>query len=232
MYADDYTDSEVAAAFVGVRQKRAPTREQAHKLKSALLYDLAAMNHMRGWTQQYHFGALRNTNTRRLELLGPDTGYDSIGDACYAQPLARFFDRLERSERLCPTILYNLNPRDNEVLATMVGNYQDGSIPGKMQYGAAWWYLDQLDGMQKQMNALSTMGLLSRFVGMLTDSRSFVSYSRHEYFRRLLCRMLGRDAQDGLVPADRDMLARLVSDVCYENAKRYFAFSEAATSRR
>jgi glucuronate isomerase len=230
MCAEDYDDAEVAATFAAARAKRAVTRDQAQRYRSALLFDLAVMNHGRGWTQQYHLGPLRNTNTRMLARIGPDTGYDSIGDLEMARPLMRFLDRLEQREVLAKTILYNLNPRDSEVLATMIGNYQDGSIPGKMQYGAAWWFLDQLDGMEKQINVLSNMGLLSRFVGMLTDSRSFLSYSRHEYFRRLLCNMLGNDVKKGLLPDDNKLLGRLVADVCYGNAKRYFGFE--ATSRR
>jgi glucuronate isomerase len=174
--------------------------------------------------QQFHLGALRNNNTRMFEKLGPNTGYDSIGDREVARPLARFLDRLDRSEQLPRTILYNLNPRDNELCATMVGNFQDGEIPGKIQYGASWWFLDQLDGMEKQMNALSNMGLLSRFVGMLTDSRSFLSYSRHDYFRRLLCNLLGNDVKRGLIPDQREMLGQLVADICFHNADRYFRF--------
>jgi glucuronate isomerase len=175
--------------------------------------------------QQFHLGALRNNNTRMLRALGPDTGFDSIGDFELARPLARFLDRLDTTDQLARTILYNLNPRDNEVMATMIGNFQDGSVPGKLQFGSAWWFLDQLDGMQKQLDALSNMGLLARFVGMLTDSRSFLSYSRHEYFRRLLCNMLGEDVRRGLLPHDRALLGGLVRDVCFANAKRYFAFA-------
>ena len=155
------------------------------------------MDHARGWVQQFHLGAMRNTSTRAMRVLGPDTGYDSIGDFPQGEALARFLDRLDAEGHLAKTILYNLNPRDNELLTTMIGNFQDGSVPGKMQFGSAWWFLDQLDGMEKQMNALSNMGLLSRFVGMLTDSRSFLSYSRHDYFRRLLCNLLGNDVEAG-----------------------------------
>jgi glucuronate isomerase len=178
----------------------------------------------RGWTKQLHLGALRNNNTRMQKLLGPDTGFDSIGDFEIARPLARFLDRLDSTNQLARTILYNLNPRDNEVMATMIGNFQDGSVPGKLQFGSAWWFLDQLDGMAKQMNALSNMGLLARFIGMLTDSRSFLSYSRHEYFRRLLCNMLGNDVKNGLLPDDRTLLGKVVEDVCFYNAKNYFGF--------
>jgi glucuronate isomerase len=157
-----------------------------------------------------------------LRRLGPDTGFDSVGDFEIARPLARFLDRLDQDNRLAKTILYNLNPRDNEVMATMIGNFQDGSVAGKLQLGSAWWFLDQLDGMQRQIDALSQMGLLSRFVGMLTDSRSFLSYSRHEYFRRLLCNLLGSDVQRGLLPDDRELLGEMVTDICYRNARSYF----------
>jgi glucuronate isomerase len=157
-----------------------------------------------------------------MRQLGPNTGGDSMGDFEQARPLARFLDGLDRTEQLAKTIVYNSNPRDNEVMATVVMSFNDGSVPGKMQYGASWWFLDQLDGMEQQMEALANIGLLSRFVGMVTDSRSFLSYPRHEYFRRLLCNILGRDAEKGLIPADRDMLDRLVRDVCFENAKAYF----------
>jgi glucuronate isomerase len=180
------------------------------------------MDHERGWVQQYHLGALRNNNTRLLSKLGPDTGFDSIGDDAHGRPLARFLDRLDSTDQLARTILYNLNPRDNELMATMIGNFQDGSVPGKLQYGSAWWFLDQLDGMERQLNALSNMSLLYCFVGMLTDSRSFLSYSRHEYFRRLLCNMLGNDVKRGLLPNDRELLGTLVRRVAFENARDYF----------
>jgi glucuronate isomerase len=182
------------------------------------------MDHARGWVQQFHLGAMRNNSTRALRALGPDTGYDAIGDLPQAAPLARFLDRLDGTGRLAKTVLYNLNPADNEVLATVMGSFQDGSAPGKMQFGSAWWFLDQLDGMEKQINALSNMGLLSRFVGMLTDSRSFLSYSRHEYFRRLLCNMIGNDVTRGLLPDDRRLLGDLVQDVCFRNVRQYFGF--------
>ncbi|HPK71978.1 MAG TPA: glucuronate isomerase, partial [Vicinamibacterales bacterium] len=175
--------------------------------------------------QQYHLGALRNNNTRLRRALGPDTGFDSIGDFEIARPLSRFLDRLDEADRLARTILYNLNPRDNALMATMIGNFQDGTVPGKLQYGSGWWFLDQLDGMTAQMDALSNMGLLSRFVGMVTDSRSFLSYSRHDYFRRLLCNLLGEDVRRGRLPDDRDLLGRLVSNVCFFNARDYFGFA-------
>ena len=189
-----------------------------------MLYELAVMDREKGWTQQYHFGALRNNNTRMFKALGPDTGFDSIGDLHVARPMVKFFDRLDRDNRLAKTILYNLNPADNEIVATMIGNYQDGSVPGKMQFGSAWWFLDQKDGMEKQITALSNLGLLSRFVGMITDSRSFLSYTRHEYFRRILCNLLGQEMKDGLLPDDMEMIGSMVQDICYRNAAEYFGF--------
>jgi glucuronate isomerase len=198
-------------------------------LKSAILRELAVMDAESGWTQQFHLGALRNNNTRMMREQGPDTGYDSIGDLPIARPLSRFLDGLEGDNALAKTILYNLNPADNEVLATMIGNFQGGNVAGKMQYGAAWWFLDQMDGMTKQINALSTMGLLSQFIGMLTDSRSFLSYPRHEYFRRLLCNILGNDMVRGLIPRDMDLVGGMVADICYHNAKRYLDLPPRAT---
>jgi glucuronate isomerase len=187
--------------------------------------------HSRGWVQQYHLGALRNTNSRMRRTLGADSGLDSIGDFEMARPLARFLDRLDSTNQLARTILYNLNPRDNELFATMIGNFQDGSIAGKMQYGSAWWFLDQKDGMEKQLGALSNMGLFSRFVGMVTDSRSFLSYSRHEYFRRLVCNLLGNDVRDGLLPDDRQLLSRTAQDVCFFNARDYLGLDLGSLGR-
>ena len=186
-YAAAYTEPELNAIFDKARAGNACDANEILQFRSAMLYEFAVMDHAQGWVQQYHLGALRNVNSRLLGTLGPDTGFDSIGDFDMAQPLARFLDRLDAEDKLAPTVLYNLNPRDNEVMATMIGNFMDGSRPGKLQFGSGWWYLDQKDGMTRQINALSNMGLLARFVGMLTDSRSFLSYPRHEYFRRLLC---------------------------------------------
>jgi glucuronate isomerase len=214
----------VETAFDRVRTGEALEPVAIDALRSAMLYELALFDHARGWVQQFHLGALRNNNTRLLTTLGPDTGFDSIGDFEIARPLSRFLDRLDETNQLAKTILYNLNPRDNELLGTMIGNFQDGSIPGKMQYGPSWWFLDQLDGMTKQMETLSNLGLLSRFVGMVTDSRSFVSYSRHEYFRRLLCNLLGDDVRRGMLPDDRALLGQLVQNVSFFNAKGYFGF--------
>ncbi|WP_018479507.1 glucuronate isomerase [Pontibacter roseus] len=225
VYAADYTQKEVEAIFRKALGGRPLTGEEALKYKSAMLVELALLDHARGWVQQFHLGALRNNNSRMLRQLGPDTGFDSIGDFGAAPQLARFLDRLDSSDRLAKTILYNLNPSQNEVYATMVGNFNDGSTPGKVQYGSAWWFLDQKDGMEKQINALSNMGLLSRFVGMLTDSRSFLSYPRHEYFRRILCNLIGNDVEGGQLPAgELQWLGQLVEDICYNNAKNYFNF--------
>jgi glucuronate isomerase len=210
--------------FDKARRKRELSAEEQDAFRWRLLHDMAVLDHTRGWVMQLHIGALRSVNTRLVGKVGPNTGFDSIGDAPIAGPLGRWLDALDQAEQLPKTILYNLNPRDNELLATMAGNFNDGSAVGKMQYGSAWWFLDQLDGMEKQMNALSNMGLLSRFVGMLTDSRSFLSYSRHEYFRRLLCNMLGNDVRRGLLPDDQSLLSPLVKAVCFDNARGYFRF--------
>jgi glucuronate isomerase len=224
IFAADCTAGEAQAIFAKVRARRPLDEEEIDKFRSALLYDLAVMDHARGWVQQFHLGASRNNSSRAVRTLGPDTGYDSIGDLPQGATLVKFLDRLDSNGCLAKTILYNLNPADNEVLASVIGSFQDGSSPGKMQFGSAWWFLDQLDGMEKQINALSNLGLLARFVGMLTDSRSFLSYSRHEYFRRLLCAMLGRDVERGMVPHDVGMLGKLVQDVCFRNARDYFQF--------
>ena len=224
VWAEDATEQELAAIFKQVRGGRSADAVQAAKFRSAMLYEGSVMDHAKGWTQQFHIGALRNNNSRMWNTLGPDKGFDSIGDASYARPLARLLDRLDSTDQLARTILYNLNPRDNEVLATMIGNFQDGTIPGKLQFGSAWWFLDQKDGMEKQIDALSNLGLLSRFVGMLTDSRSFLSYSRHEYFRRILCQKLGDEMRRGLIPDDLSLVGPMVEDICYGNAARYFDF--------
>jgi glucuronate isomerase len=223
-YAESYTQSEIESIFEKVRGGNALTKEEILKFKSAMLYDFAIMDHEKGWTQQFHIGAMRNNNARMFRNLGPDTGFDSIGDYSVAAPMSRFLDKLDKDNKLTKTILYNLNPADNEVMATMLGNFQDGSVPGKIQWGSGWWFLDQKDGMEKQMNALSTLGLLSRFVGMLTDSRSFLSYPRHEYFRRILCNLLGNDVENGEIPNDKALLGKMVEDICYNNAKNYFKF--------
>jgi glucuronate isomerase len=218
-------DSELAnEAVSSVWKGEQTTSSAANAFLTTLLYDLAKMDHSKAWTQQFHLGALRNNNARMLGKLGPDTGWDSIGDYSQAQALSKFLNKLDATDQLTKTILYNLNPSDNEVMATMIGNFNDGSIPGKVQFGSGWWFLDQKDGMEKQINALSNMGLLSRFVGMLTDSRSFLSYPRHEYFRRILCNLIGNDVENGELPKDIPWLGKLVQDICFNNAKGYFGF--------
>jgi glucuronate isomerase len=221
-YAEDYTDSEIQKIFNQIRSGKDLDLSQRLKFKSAMMVEFALMDHESGWVQQLHLGALRNASTRMFKALGPDVGYDSIGDFEIARPLVKFLDRLDTNNELPKTIVYNLNPRDNALCATMVGNFQDGTAPGKMQFGSAWWFLDQKDGMEDQINALSNMGLLSRSVGMLTDSRSFLSYPRHEYFRRILCNLLGNDVDAGLVADDLDLLGQMVEDICFNNAKNYF----------
>jgi glucuronate isomerase len=223
-YAADFTQSEVEKVFTTVRQGNKPDHSKLLMLKSAILYELAVMDHELGWTQQYHIGALRNNNSRMFQLIGPDKGYDSIGDFEVARPMAKFFDSLASNEKLAKTIVYNLNPRDNELITTMISNFNEGSTPGKMQFGSSWWFLDQKDGMEKQLNTLSNLGLLSRFVGMLTDSRSFLSFPRHEYFRRILCNLIGRDVENGELPQDIKLLGKMVQDISYFNAKEYFEF--------
>ncbi|MCL3780741.1 glucuronate isomerase [Prolixibacteraceae bacterium JC049] len=223
-HAEEYTQEEVEAIFLKVRRGNALTAVELEKFKSAMLLLFGQMDHAKGWTQQFHVGALRNNNTRMFNQLGPDTGFDSIADELVASAMSKYLNRLASTDQLTKTILYNLNPAHNEVYATMLGNFQDGSVAGKIQFGSGWWFLDQKDGMEKQMNALSNLGLLSRFVGMLTDSRSFLSYSRHEYFRRILCNLLGNDMENGLIPADFDLVGKMVQDICYYNAKNYFNF--------
>jgi glucuronate isomerase len=222
--AEDYTISEIEQIFAKLRDGVNISQTEILKFKSVMLYEFGIMDHSRGWTQQFHIGALRNNSTRLFNQLGPDVGLDSIGDFEIAKPLSKLLDRLDMNNKLAKTVLYNLNPRDNELMATMIGNFQDGSVPGKMQFGSGWWFLDQKDGMEKQINALSNMGLLSRFVGMLTDSRSFLSYTRHEYFRRTLCNILGNDVENGEIPNDMELLGQMVENICFNNAKNYFNF--------
>ena len=228
IYAAPYTQAEIDASFAKIRGGQELTLAENGQFKSAMLVLLAEMDWEKGWTQQYHLGALRNNNSRKLRELGPDTGWDSIGDFSQGRALSAFLDRLDGQNKLTKTIIYNLNPADNELIATMVGNFNDGSVAGKIQFGSGWWFLDQKDGMEKQLNALSNMGLLSRFVGMLTDSRSFLSYPRHEYFRRVLCNLLGNDVENGELPADMELLGRMVKSICYGNAKEYFGFGRVA----
>ena len=216
------TESEVAAIFAGALEGTAPDSHDAEKYRTHMMIFLGRIYHELDWAFQLHIGALRNTNSRMFAELGPDTGFDSMGDGTIAAPLARLLDMLEQTGQLPRTIFYNVNPRDNELLASMTGNFQDGSIPGKIQFGSGWWYNDQKDGMQRQMLALANSGLLSRFVGMLTDSRSFLSYPRHEYFRRILCDLIGSWVENGEAPNDMQLLGRMVEDICWNNAVNYF----------
>ncbi|MBP6550418.1 MAG: glucuronate isomerase [Flavobacterium sp.] len=224
VYFENYTESEVAAIFKKKRENGALTNEEALKFQSAVLFFLFETYHEFGWVQQLHLGALRNNNARMHRILGPDTGWDSIGDYPQAQKLSAFLNALDSKDKLAKTIIYNLNPADNEVMATMIGNFNDGSVRGKVQFGSGWWFLDQKDGMTKQLNALSNMGLISCFIGMLTDSRSFLSFPRHEYFRRILCNLLGDEIKRGELPNDMEWIGKMVSDISYNNAKAYFKF--------
>ena len=221
------TDSHLSAdrIFQNTLAGNLPTAAEKEHFTFQILSLLSKQYHAKGWVQQFHLGAIRNTNERMLQQLGPDTGFDSIGDFDQAKSLASFFNELDKTDQLAKTVIYNLNPRDNEVFASMIGNFNDGSIKGKMQYGSGWWYLDQKDGMEKQLNALSNLGLLSCFIGMLTDSRSFLSFPRHEYFRRILCQLIGQEVEQGELPWDEQWLGKIIQDVCYNNAKAYFNFS-------
>jgi glucuronate isomerase len=223
-YAENYTVDEISKIFRKIRSEKTPDPYETQKYKSALLLELGIMNHEKGWTQQFHYGALRNNNSLMLNKTGPDTGFDSIGDEPVARSMSLFLNRLAACEKLTKTIIYNLNPKDNELVASMTGNFQDGIIPGKIQFGSGWWFLDQKNGIEQQLNSLSNMGLLSRFVGMLTDSRSFLSYPRHEYFRRVLCNLVGEDVEKGELPQDLKFLGKMVQDISYYNARNYFNF--------
>jgi glucuronate isomerase len=224
VYAEDYREEEITAIFKKIRHNYALMPMEILKFKSAMLVHFALLDHEKGWVQQYHLGALRNNNTRAFKTLGPDTGWDSIGDFSQARALSRFLNKLDSENKLAKTIIYNLNPADNEIIAAMTGNFNDGSVAGKIQFGSAWWFLDQKDGMTKQLNTLSNIGLLSRMVGMLTDSRSFLSYPRHEYFRRLVCNLFGEDIDNGELPGDLEWTGKIIQDICYYNAKNYFHF--------
>lgn len=222
IYAEDYTDAEIALIFDKIRGGAELSRDENRKFKSAMLVTFAQWDWERGWVQQYHLGALRNNNSRMLRDLGPDTGWDSIGDFPQARTLSKFFDRMDRNNTLAKTIIYNLNPADNALFATMTGNFNDGSTPGKVQWGASWWFMDQKDGIKDQLNLLSNLGLLSRAVGMLTDSRSFLSFPRHEYYRRILCDLLGTEMENGELPNDVKWVGKIVQDICYHNAQNFF----------
>ena len=224
-YAEDYTEAEIEAIFSKVYGGTELNEAEIKKFKSAMLVEFGKMDADTGWTQQFHYGVIRNNNTKMFKAIGPDTGFDSISQVITAKNMVKYFDTLNSMDKLTKTIIYNLNPSDNTMLATMIGNFQDGSVPGKMQFGAGWWFLDQKDGMEQQMNALSLQGLLSRFVGMLTDSRSFVSYARHEYFRRIMCNLIATDVEKGEIPAsEMSRIEQMVADISYYNAKNYFNF--------
>ena len=226
-YAEECSFAEAESIFKKVySERRDLTSSEISKFKSRMLYENAVLNFEKGWVQQFHYGAIRNNNTKMFNLLGPDAGYDSINDASnVASSIGQFFDRLQIEDKLAKSIIYNLNPRDNYLVATMAANFQEGPIVSKIQFGSGWWFLDQKDGMEDQMNTLSTQGLLSRFVGMLTDSRSFISYPRHEYFRRILCNIIGKDVEEGLLPAsEMGLVKEMVENISYYNAKKYFKF--------
>jgi len=224
IYAEDFTGNEVEAIFNKVYGGKFLNEMEQRKFKSCMLLHFAEWDWEKGWVQQYHLGALRNNNSRMMRLLGSDTGWDSIGDFSQAKALAKFLNKLDFEDKLAKTILYNLNPADNELMATMIGNFNDGSVAGKVQFGSAWWFLDQKDGIERQLNALSNMGLVSRFVGMLTDSRSFLSYPRHEYFRRIVCNMFGDEIENGELPNDLPWVAKIIQDISCNNATSYFGW--------
>ncbi len=221
--SEEFDYQEIERMFLKIRKGRNLNKQEVARFKSAMLIELAVMDYEAGWAQQFHVGAIRNNNTRLFHDLGPDTGFDSIGDFKMARSMSRFLDRLDQQKQLAKTIVYNLNPVDNALMVTMMNNFNDGLTPGKMQFGSGWWYMDQKFGMIEQINSLSSLGLLSRFVGMLTDSRSFLSYPRHEYFRRILCNLVGQDVENGEIPNDASMVENLIKNVCYYNPKEYFA---------
>jgi len=225
MYANDFTMAQLEETFSRVRNGQGLQTNEIQQFKSATLSFICEWNAEKQWVQQFHIGALRNNNSRLMQRLGADAGVDSIGDQRVAEPMSAFFDRLDRKNKLAKTIIYNNNPAHNAVYATMIGNFQDGITPGKIQFGSGWWFLDQKDGMEEQMNVLSNMGLLSRFIGMTTDSRSFLSWPRHEYFRRILCNLIGSDVENGLLPHDIVWLGKMVQNISYYNAKQYFDLS-------
>jgi len=222
LFADPCSDEEAAAIYSRARAGSAATPEETRRFSAWMMIFFGRLDADRGWTKQLHLGALRNVNTRMERLLGKDSGFDTIGTYLHAEPLAKYLNALDSTDQLPRTILYNLNPADNYVFGTMIGNFQDGSVAGKIQFGSGWWFLDQKEAMEWQINALSNLGLLSRFVGMLTDSRSFLSYTRHEYFRRILCNMIGRDVVNGELPHDMALLSGMVRDICFRNAQAYF----------
>jgi glucuronate isomerase len=221
VYADDCPRSAAAAIFDRARAGQAATPAEQSAFASYMMLVFGRLDAEKGWTKQLHLGARRNNNTRMMQQAGPDKGFDSIGDWPQADALGAYLDRLEQENALPKTVLYNLNPADNYVLATMIGNFQDGRTAGKIQFGSGWWFLDQKEAMEWQMNALSNAGLLSRFIGMLTDSRSFMSYPRHEYFRRVLCNLIGADIEKGEIPDSDELVSPMIRGICYGNAERY-----------
>lgn len=223
-YAESVSEAEASKIFAKVRKGAALSIEEIIKFKSAMMMEFGRMDAEKGWTKQLHIGALRNNNSKMMSELGPDTGFDGIADENYAHSLATYLDNLNSEGKLPKTIIYNLNPRDNEMIAALIGCFQDGSVPGKLQFGSGWWFLDQLNGMERQIETISQLGLLSRFVGMLTDSRSFLSYTRHEYFRRILCNILGDEMSRGLLPMDFELVGNMVEAISYKNAIHYFDF--------
>lgn len=225
-YGEAYTSAEVNTIFVKALNSEVVSFGEINKYKSAVLFELALMNKAKSWAQQFHVGAIRNNNAKMFHDIGPDQGFDSLGDLNMADNMSKFFGRLSQCDGLTNTIVYNLNPRDSEMFAAMAANFNDGKVVGKMQYGAAWWFLDQKDGMEKQLNVLSNFGLLSRFVGMVTDSRSFLSFPRHEYFRRILCNVLGDEIEKGELPNDIKLIGSMVEAICYKNAETYFNINE------
>ncbi|MEY3821492.1 MAG: glucuronate isomerase [Bacteroidota bacterium] len=226
VYVEDFTGQEIESIFAKVLGGKDLNVLEQRKFKSCMLLHFAEWDWEKGWVQQYHLGALRNNNSRMLSKLGPDTGWDSIGDFSQAAALSKFLNKLDSEDKLAKTIIYNLNPADNELMASMIGNFNDGSVAGKIQFGSGWWFLDQKDGIIKQLNALSNMGLVSRFVGMLTDSRSFLSFPRHEYFRRILCNLFGDEIENGELPNDTKWVGQIIQDICYNNANDYFGWKD------
>ena len=226
IYVEDFTGHEIESIFTKVYGGKDLSLIEQRKFKSCMLLHFAEWDWEKGWVQQYHLGALRNNNSRMLSKLGPDTGWDSIGDFSQAAALSKFLNKLDSEDKLAKTIIYNLNPADNELMASMIGNFNDGSVAGKIQFGSGWWFLDQKDGIIKQLNALSNMGLVSRFVGMLTDSRSFLSFPRHEYFRRILCNLFGDEIENGELPNDTKWVGQIIQDICYNNANDYFVWKD------
>lgn len=224
-YSEPFTDRQVRQVFADVMAGKKPIDSEVRSFKSAFLYYCGLMDHEKNWVFQLHVGSLRNNNSRKLKEIGRDSGFDSIGDFEIARPLSKLLDRLDSEQNLPKISIYNNNPADNELIATMIGNFQDGTIPGKLQFGPAWWFLDQISGIEDQLDALSNMGILSQFVGMTTDSRSFLSFPRHDYFRRILCNILGSDIEQGLIPDEKELVAGMVKDICFNNAERFFQFN-------